>query len=175
MSDGSHDVLQKLETEHDESVDEWCLSGKCFSDEFDPESIEEPESDSPTLVEPLIDRLRIVFWDFHQVYVAYALLACLVCMSGFFLIKSYQLNGLVDIDQATSIPVTFQVDINSAQIGEIVVLPGVGRRLAGAILEYRESVGGFDTHENLCDVPGIGEKKLEAMRQYLLPIEVVVE
>jgi competence ComEA-like helix-hairpin-helix protein len=94
-------------------------------------------------------------------------------MSGFFLAKSYRLNGLVDIDQAAPIEAAFQIDLNSAQIGEIVVLPGVGRRLAGAIIEHRESVGGFESHENLCDVPGIGEKKLEAMRPYLLPIEVV--
>ena len=55
----------------------------------------------------------------------------------------------------------FPIDINKAPVDTLTLLPGVGKKLAMRIIEHRESSGGFKTGEDLIEVKGIGEKKLE--------------
>ena len=57
-----------------------------------------------------------------------------------------------------------RIDVNSAAAGELEALPGVGETLAARIVEWRETHGPFLDVEALLEVPGIGEGKLEAMR-----------
>jgi competence protein ComEA len=56
------------------------------------------------------------------------------------------------------------VDLNSADEAALDALPGVGPATANAILEFRSQVGRFTSVDQLLDVPGIGEAKLEALR-----------
>jgi competence protein ComEA len=56
------------------------------------------------------------------------------------------------------------VDVNTATADELDTLPGVGPATAKAILDTREQRGSFSSVEELLDVPGIGEAKLDAMR-----------
>ena len=58
------------------------------------------------------------------------------------------------------------VDLNRAGPDELTELPGVGEVLAARIVIHREAHGPFDTLEDLLDVPGIGEGKLEGLRDY---------
>lgn len=121
--------------------------------------------------EPLANRLRLVLWIQHQPYIAWLLLTCLLAMAAFFLVKAKSGDGLADIDDATALTAEFNVDINSAGLGEIIVLPGIGEKLAQAIIDHRESNGRFQGLEELREVPGIGEKKLETLIPFLLPIK----
>lgn len=57
-----------------------------------------------------------------------------------------------------------RVRINAASVGELEQLPGVGPVLAGRIAAYRDEHGAFTVVEDLLDVPGIGEGKLETLR-----------
>ena len=57
--------------------------------------------------------------------------------------------------------VTFPFDINSATAEEFTALPGIGDVLAGRILAYREENGSFAHVEELMNVEGIGEGKME--------------
>jgi len=57
------------------------------------------------------------------------------------------------------------VDINTATPEQLDELDGIGPGMAGAILEYREEHGGFGSVEELGQVPGIGEKRLAALRE----------
>jgi competence protein ComEA len=61
-----------------------------------------------------------------------------------------------------------RVRINVAGAAELEALPGVGPVLAQRIVDYREQHGPFTVVEDLLDVPGIGEAKLEAMRESVL-------
>ena len=56
------------------------------------------------------------------------------------------------------------VNLNSADAAALDELPGVGPATAEAILEHRAKVGAFTSVDQLLDVPGIGEAKLEALR-----------
>jgi len=60
------------------------------------------------------------------------------------------------------------VRLNSASVTELQTLPGVGPVLAERIVTHRESVGSFETVEDLLGVPGIGEAKLAAIRDSVL-------
>jgi competence protein ComEA len=57
------------------------------------------------------------------------------------------------------------VNINSADAKKLQELPGIGPKLAGAIIEYRESKGGFKSVEELKRVKGIGPAKLNEIRE----------
>lgn len=56
------------------------------------------------------------------------------------------------------------VDLNTATAEQLDTLPGVGPATAAAILAHREEHGPFRSVDDLIDVRGIGEAKLEALR-----------
>lgn len=64
-------------------------------------------------------------------------------------------------------PTQGKLDINTATVEELASLPGIGPSLANKIVRYRQSVGRFNYLEELLNVPGIGEKKLERIRPYI--------
>ena len=51
------------------------------------------------------------------------------------------------------------LNLNTATQAELELLPGIGPVLAQAILDYRDSFGGFSSKEQLMEVSGIGEKR----------------
>ena len=59
---------------------------------------------------------------------------------------------------------TGPVNLNTADAELLDSLPGIGPATAAAILEHRGRVGAFTSIDQLLDVPGIGDAKLEALR-----------
>lgn len=59
------------------------------------------------------------------------------------------------------------IDVNRASAAELVALPGVGEATAEKIVADREANGPFKTVEDLKRVSGIGDKKLEALRDMI--------
>jgi len=57
-----------------------------------------------------------------------------------------------------------KVNVNKAGVDQLASLPGIGEVTAKAIVEFRQANGPFRTAEDLLQVKGIGEKKLEAIR-----------
>lgn len=60
------------------------------------------------------------------------------------------------------------VDLNTAGVEELVTLPGIGEGLAERIVDYRAEHGPFEGPEGLMEVSGIGEKKLEELRDHII-------
>ena len=56
------------------------------------------------------------------------------------------------------------VDVNTATVDQLDVLPGVGPATAAAIVAYRDQHGPFQTVDQLGEVRGIGPSKLDAIR-----------
>ena len=50
------------------------------------------------------------------------------------------------------------INLNTATIEQLDSLPGIGRKTAELIIEYRTKSGGFKRIEELMNVKGIGEK-----------------
>jgi comEA protein len=61
-------------------------------------------------------------------------------------------------------PSSPKIDINTANAYELEGLPGIGPVLARRIIEYRDKHGRFQTLSELKKVNGIGDAKLEAIR-----------
>ncbi len=70
-------------------------------------------------------------------------------------------------DTAETESVNFPIDINSAGIDELKTLDGIGDATASKIIEYRETYGSFKNREELLNVSGIGEKKLEKIYDFI--------
>ncbi len=64
-------------------------------------------------------------------------------------------------------PASSRFDINTASPQQLEALPGVGPVLAERIASYRDHHGPFATIEDLLGVPGIGESKLAAIRDFV--------
>lgn len=56
------------------------------------------------------------------------------------------------------------VNINTASLDELMTLDGIGEKTALKIIEYRENNNGFLNVDELIEVSGIGEAKLEKLR-----------
>lgn len=59
------------------------------------------------------------------------------------------------------------VNINTADLDELMTLPGIGEVKAKAIIEYRELYGGFVSAEEITEVAGIGSVTYERLRDYI--------
>lgn len=60
-----------------------------------------------------------------------------------------------------------RVDLNRVDYDELVNIPSIGPKLARQILQYRLEHGDFESVKELDLVPGIGEKKLELLMDYV--------
>src|SRR5690554_1810446 len=65
---------------------------------------------------------------------------------------------------SSGIAVEFPININEADQETLQHLPGIGPAYAKRIIEYREQIRGFTSIEELINVKGIGEKRLEKIR-----------
>jgi competence protein ComEA len=112
---------------------------------------------------PLLRRL-------DQVTIALLLAVSLLLMATAAGMRYWQGQGVLEIDRAPPLPVTFRVDVNRADWPELALLPEVGETLARRIVSSRWREGPFLEQEDLLRVPGIGPHVLESVRPYLLPL-----
>ena len=59
---------------------------------------------------------------------------------------------------ADAAPSKAAINLNTATVDQLETLPGIGRKVAERILEYRTKAGSFKRIEELMNVKGIGEK-----------------
>jgi competence protein ComEA len=59
------------------------------------------------------------------------------------------------------------VNINTATVEELQLLPGIGEARAKAVIALRKQNGGFKSVDELTQVKGIGETAMERLRPYV--------
>jgi competence protein ComEA len=60
-----------------------------------------------------------------------------------------------------------KVNINEADVQQLETLPGIGPTKAAAIYNYRDKNGPFRSLDDLAQVPGIGPKTVESLKEYI--------
>jgi competence ComEA-like helix-hairpin-helix protein len=60
------------------------------------------------------------------------------------------------------------VNVNTAGRYELEALPGIGPVMASRVIAWRDRHGPFSSIEGLRQVPGIGPKRLEAIREFVV-------
>ena len=68
--------------------------------------------------------------------------------------------------QETVPPITGPVNVNTADLNTLMTLPRIGEVLAQRIIDYRQAHGKFQHLEELTNVSGIGQKRLDAILDY---------
>ncbi len=59
------------------------------------------------------------------------------------------------------------ININTADVEELDLLPGIGEKLAESIISYRTENGFFQTIEDIKNVPKIGDSIFEKIKDYI--------
>jgi len=79
--------------------------------------------------------------------------------------------GRLDLGHAAPAPEKkieeVQVSVNTGTAGELETVRGIGPLLAQRIVDYRQANGRFEQLEDLIQVPGIGQAKLERIKSQL--------
>ena len=69
------------------------------------------------------------------------------------------------------------VDINMAPVSALKALPGISKKIAAAIIEYRDRNEGFEDLKELLQVPGVNRARFEEMKDFitLMPMKQVTK
>lgn len=59
------------------------------------------------------------------------------------------------------------ININTADISELIKLEGIGEKTAKKIIDYREKHGKFNSKQDIIRVSGIGDKKYKKIESYI--------
>ncbi|MCC8142025.1 MAG: ComEA family DNA-binding protein [Lachnospiraceae bacterium] len=186
-------------------VDEILQSGSAVpseaeSEEMDPLSAQEPESDFQTVVEEEPDRIYVYICGAVDQPGVYELKSQsrvyeLVEMAGGLTEeadeKSVNLAQTVEDGEMVRIltreesasgldtnagltgtvsenePDAGKVNINTADVTELISLNGIGEAKAAAIVAYREEHGPFGSPEEIMEVPGIAEGIYARIKDYI--------
>lgn len=70
-------------------------------------------------------------------------------------------------DDAAISTAEFVVNINTADVEELTLISGIGEATAKAIISYREDHGAFQTPQDIQNVPRIGAKTFDNIKDYI--------
>ena len=82
------------------------------------------------------------------------------------LIASISVAAIADDTPATSAPAGV-VNINTADVAQLSLLPRIGAKVAQRIIDYRKEHGAFAKTSDLMQVKGIGDKTFQNLSPYL--------
>jgi competence protein ComEA len=85
-------------------------------------------------------------------------LAIVLAICGTFLITNPTVSAHQSPAAAQTPAAVPAINLNTATVDQLETLPGIGRKTAERIIEYRTKSGGFKRIEDLMNVKGIGEK-----------------
>lgn len=105
-----------------------------------------------------------------QAVVAGFCLFAIIALGLYWTAKGGLSGRLIELDHADKTKVDFKVDINTAELNELIAIPEIGQTLAQRIVDYRKQHGPFKDVQDLRHVRGIGPKTLERLKPFLLSL-----
>jgi len=90
---------------------------------------------------------------------------CVMVLSLFLVVSPGYSKPLQGGDAVVAIAV---VNINQATVAELQRLPDIGQVTAERIVAYRTENGPFRSSADLVKVKGVGQKKLEKLKDYIV-------
>jgi competence protein ComEA len=79
----------------------------------------------------------------------------------------FSTNNLLNNSSKKSALSEKSIDINTADIKQLILLPGIGEKTAEKIISLRKNRGRFYSINELLDIKGIGSKKLNKIKKYI--------
>lgn len=76
-------------------------------------------------------------------------------------------DSLIENEEKGTNTVILKININTADINELQKLKGIGSTYAQRIVDYRQENGEFKSIEELLNIKGIGEKRLEDIKTFI--------
>jgi competence protein ComEA len=61
-----------------------------------------------------------------------------------------------------------KININTASMEQLMEIPGIGEAKAKAIINYRETNGGFSSIEEVMNIEGVKEGVFSKMKEYIV-------
>ena len=98
------------------------------------------------------------FTKHEHVFCTITVVVVLICVAlAFWFAVPFQ-GGVVEASTPEPMIQSARVDLNSADLDALCTLPGIGKKKAQAILEYRRQNGAFRHVEDVVNVPGVTEE-----------------
>ena len=92
--------------------------------------------------------------------------------TGVFLIMTAMLLPLMASEKGSppvkSAALEGKLNVNTATLKELKMLPGVGKTTANNIMEYRKQNGKFRKVEDLLKVQGVGKRTVAKIKDYVI-------
>lgn len=80
-------------------------------------------------------------------------------------VRNLPSDGGDSFDGTVSVPASGgKINLNTATVEQLISLPGIGEKKAEAIIKYRNEHGRFSSTEQLLDVSGIGDATYEKIK-----------
>lgn len=81
-------------------------------------------------------------------------------------IESYDGLKITEMNNADKLSLGIPIDINKATIEDLMLIDGIGEKIAWQIVQFREKSGRYYKVEDLMKIHGIKEKKFRKLRRY---------
>jgi competence protein ComEA len=95
-----------------------------------------------------------------------------ICAGSVFDISANGDVKTVRMADAKRLALGLPVNLNRVSEEDLMLIPGIGERMARRIIQLRNRKGALQDLSELMAIPGVGERKLNGLREYLITADL---